>query len=582
MIFQQYYLECLSHASYLIGDEGTGRAVVVDPQRDVGGYVADADANGLTIERVIETHLHADFLSGHLELAARTGAVISYGAAAEVEYPMEPLDDGRRLVLGDVVLEIVATPGHTPESICIVVHDGDGPPYGVLTGDTLFVGDVGRPDLLASAGSGLSADVLARRLYRSLHESVLTLPDATRVFPAHGAGSSCGKQLSTETSSTIGEQRASNYALAPMSEDDFVRAITEGQPTRPHYFEFDATRNRELRPLLDEHAAPTELSIDDVLERADRGAVLLDTREPADFGAGHLRGAVNVGLQGRFAEYAGDVLDPASDIVLVGDPGAALETRIRLARIGFDRVVGQLADPARVLSTRADIVERSSRVTIEQLAELRGLEPGLQVVDVRNPGEAAAGTIEQAHVIPLPVLVDRLGELDRHRPVVVHCAGGYRSSIAASTLVRAGFEDVSDLLGGYGAWSGAGMPTAPGPSGAGASMTDDVPELEADDAHDAVAAGALLLDVREPDEWDAGHAPGAVHIPMREVQARAGELPRDRRIVATCRSGGRSRAVTEGLRSAGFDVVNAVGGMRAWQAGGYDVVTDDGAPGVVA
>ena len=321
MIFEQYYLECLSHASYLVGDETTGRAVVIDPQRDVESYVADADRWRLAIERVIETHLHADFLSGHLELAARTGAVISFGEAAAVDFPIEALHDGERLSLGDVTLLVLATPGHTPESISVVVyeHAGDAVPYGVLTGDTLFVGDVGRPDLLASAGSGLTAEVLGRQLYHSLHDTLLRLPDATRVFPAHGAGSSCGKQLSTETSSTIGEQRALNYALAPMTEEAFVAVVTEGQPVRPHYFEFDASRNRQLRPLLDEHAAPSELTVDEVLARRDAGAVLLDTREPADFASGHLRGAINVGLQGRFAEWAGDVLDPNRDIVLVGD-----------------------------------------------------------------------------------------------------------------------------------------------------------------------------------------------------------------------------------------------------------------------
>ena len=234
MIFTQHYLTCLSHASYLVGDETTGRAVVVDPRRDVAVYVEEAAARGLVIERVIETHIHADFLSGHLELAAETGAVISYGEGADVEFPIEPLRDGERLSLGDVSLEILATPGHTPESICIVVyeHADDATPYGVLTGDTLFVGDVGRPDLLASAGADLSADALARHLYRSLRDKLLTLPDSTRVFPGHGAGSSCGKQLSTETSSTLGEQRRTNYALRPMSEDAFVVAVTEGQPTR--------------------------------------------------------------------------------------------------------------------------------------------------------------------------------------------------------------------------------------------------------------------------------------------------------------------------------------------------------------
>src|SRR5215207_4100037 len=425
MIFTQHYLACLSHASYVVGDEITGRAVVVDPRRDVREYLDETGARGLAIERVIETHLHADFLSGHLELAAQTGAVISYGDGADVEFPIEPLHDGQRLSLGDVALEIVATSGHTPESICVVVyeHAEDEVPYGVLTGDTLFVGDVGRPDLLASTGAGLSADLLARDLYRSLHEKLLRLPDATRVFPAHGAGSSCGRQLSSETSSTMGEQRKANYALQPMTEDEFVAVVTEGQPIRPHYFEFDAQRNREVRALLDEETPPM-LDLDDVLRRREAGAVLLDAREPSDFASGHLRGAINVGLQGRFAEWAGEALSPDRDVVLVGDPAIAGEARLRLGRVGYDRVVGQLDDPARVFATRPELVETSSRLTIEQLAELRGLEPALEFVDVRAPAETAGGTLAGAREVPLAAVVDSLAGLDPDRPVVVYCASG--------------------------------------------------------------------------------------------------------------------------------------------------------------
>ena len=464
MIFTQHYLGCLSQASYLIGDETSGRAVVVDPRRDVGVYLEEAAASGLTIERVVETHLHADFVGGHLELAARTGAVVSFGAAAEVGFPIDALADGQRLPLGEVTLEILATPGHTPESICIVVHEhpDDEVPYGVLTGDTLFVGDVGRPDLLASGAGGaggtggaeLSAEALARRLYRSLHDKLLVLPDATRVFPAHGAGSSCGKQLSTETSSTIGEQRRTNYALQPMDEDAFVAVVTEGQPLRPAYFAFDAEANRQLRPLLDD-APPGSLTIDEVLAHADGGAVLLDPSDPVDFAAGHLRGAVSIALQGRFAEWAGDVLSPEHDIVLVGDPAGAHEARVRLARVGYDRVVGQLDDPAGALATRPELHEASSRLTVDQLDALRRDEPAVQVVDVRNPGETAGGTIEGAHELPLPALTASLDALDPAAPVVVYCAGGTRSQVAASVLRRAGFPDVSDLLGGFAAWHAA-------------------------------------------------------------------------------------------------------------------------------
>ena len=569
MIFTQHYLACLSQASYVIGDEATGRAVVVDPRRDIGVYLEEAAAKRLTIERVIETHVHADFLSGHLELAARTGAVICLGEGADVAFPAEVLADGRRLSLGEVALEILATPGHTPESICVVVYErsDDEVPYGVLTGDTLFVGDVGRPDLLASAGADLSAPALARRLYHSLHGKLLRLPDATRVFPAHGAGSSCGKQLSSETSSTLGEQRLTNYALQPMNEDEFVAAVTEGQPARPQYFEFDARRNRELRPLLDE-AEPPLLPIDEVMSRRDAGAVLLDAREPADFAAGHVRGAVNVGLQGRFAEWAGAVLAPDRDVVLVGDPAIAAEAKLRLGRVGYDTVVGQLDSLDSLFTARPALTDTSSRLTIEQLAELRGLEPALQLVDVRSPGETALGTLPGAREIPLAILTRSLAGMDRSAPILVYCASGYRSQVAASVLLAAGFADVSDLLGGYRAWEAAGLSVALG----GKPGVTAVPEVGARAATALIEAGALMVDVREPDEWQAGHAPEALPLPMGQVLAHRGDLPHDRRIVVICRSGGRSAAVTESLRAWGFDAINLSGGMCAWAAAGLPVV----------
>lgn len=450
--FAQYYLDCLSQASYLVGDEATGRAVVVDPRRDVDVYLADAAAHGLRIERVVETHVHADFLSGHLELANKTGAVISYGAGAELDFPVEPLRDGEQLDLGDVTLEIMATPGHTPESISIVVreHADDAVPYGVLTGDTMFIGDVGRPDLLSA--SGVSPEDLARQLYRSLHEKLLVLPDATRVFPGHGAGSACGKDLSTETQSTIGEQRRTNYALQPMTEDAFVALVTEGQPLQPVYFSYDARNNRQAHALMDEEEPPPPFTLDELVARRDAGAAVLDTRDPLDFAAGHLRGSINVGLDGRFAELGGDVLAPDRAVVLVSEPGTELEAKVRLGRVGFDRIDGALADPVRALLEHEDLAVPSSRLTVAEL-DARTREVGvLQLVDVRNPGETADGTIPGAVTIPLPQLTARMGQLDPTRPTVVLCASGYRSSIAASALAAAGFDDVSDLLGGYEAW----------------------------------------------------------------------------------------------------------------------------------
>ncbi len=452
MIFQQYYLTCLSHASYLVGDESSGRAIVVDPQRDISAYLADARAHGMRIEKVVETHFHADFLSGHLELQARTGAEICYGAPARAGYPITTLHDGERISLGDVEILVWSTPGHTPESISLVVyqHRGDAEPYAVLTGDTLFIGDVGRPDLLAAAD--MQPADMARSLYHSLHEKLLTLPDATRLYPAHGAGSSCGRSLSTATVSTIGEQRRTNYALMPMSEAAFVAMVTEGQPPAPPYFAFDAVRNREARPLLDEEAPVTMLDIQEVVLRRAAGAVVLDSRAGNDYAAGHLVDSLNVGLEGRFAEYAGDVLAPDTPVVLVTDPGREHEATVRLARVGFDTVQGCLRDAVHAFALHPELTERSSRLTAVELAQHLRQGTELTLLDVRSPAEVAGGTIPGATHVPLPQLTSRIDQVDITRPVVVFCASGYRSMIAASVLRRHGAADVSDLLGGYEAW----------------------------------------------------------------------------------------------------------------------------------
>ena len=461
MIFNQYYLECLSHASYLIGDESTGRAVVIDPQRDIAEYLADAEAAGLTIELVIETHFHADFLSGHLELAAATGAKIVYSSVAQAEFDTMGVADGERYTLGAhgsdaVTLEFRHTPGHTPESMSIVVYEHAGDvaagrvPFGVFTGDTLFIGDVGRPDLLASIG--FSREELADMLYDSLHTKLMSLPDATTVYPAHGAGSACGKNLSTELSSTIGEQKATNYALRAPDKATFMALVTEGQPPAPNYFVYDAILNRKDRDLLDEHQAPTALTYDEVLDVLSAGAMLVDGRDPEEFARGHLRQAINVGLEGRYAEFAGSVIPSDVDIILVTEPGYELEAKTRLARIGFDRVVGYLDEPYKVMFQHRDDAQIGSRLTAHAFDERRAQMADLQIIDVRNPGEIAEGAIPGAIAIPVGQLPSRLDELDVTKPTVVYCAGGYRSSVAASLLRQQGFVDVSDLIGGYVAW----------------------------------------------------------------------------------------------------------------------------------
>ncbi len=455
MKLTQYYLECLSQASYLIGDETTGRAVVVDPRRDVHEYVRDAAADGLTIELVIETHFHADFLSGHLEMAAATGARIGYSSVAETEFESRALADGERISLGEVELEILHTPGHTPESLSVVVRErANDDPYAVLTGDTLFIGDVGRPDLLSSIG--VASDELASKLYDSLHNKLLVLPDATRVYPGHGAGSSCGKNLSTDTWSTMGEQRANNYALLAPDKASFIEMVTEGQPPAPGYFLYDAILNRKDRDLLDESAPPRALDLAQVEELAAAGAMVVDGRSPEDFALGHLVGSINVGLGGRYAEFAGSVVPSDVDIVLVTEDGAELEAKNRLARIGFDRVVGHLGHAVNVMAHNPAKVQTGPRLTAAEFDERSSQLAELQVVDVRNPGEVAAGSIAGSVAIPVGQLPGRVVELDSAAPTVVFCAGGYRSSVAASVLRNAGFGDVSDIIGGYAAWSAQG------------------------------------------------------------------------------------------------------------------------------
>lgn len=454
MKFIQYYLDCLSHASYLIGDETTGRAVVVDPQRDIAEYLADAAELGLQIELVIETHFHADFVSGHLELAEAAGATIVYSSVAAPEFEFMGVEDGQRISLGEVSLEFRHTPGHTPESMSIVVYEHPGAaPYGVLTGDTLFIGDVGRPDLLASIG--FTATELAESLYKSLHEQLMPLPDTTRVYPAHGAGSACGKNLSTDLSSTIGDQKRTNYALRAPDKQTFIDLVTEGQPPAPGYFVYDAILNRKDRALLHENELPPAMDYRQATVALARGAMLIDGRSPEEFAQGHLRGAINIGLAGRYAEFAGSVIRPDTDIVLVTAPGQELEGKNRLARIGFDRVIGYLADPERTMFEHRDDVRVASRLTAVDFGQRAAQIDGLQIVDVRNPGEAAAGMIPGAVNIPVRQLPDRVGELDPNAPTVVYCAGGYRSSVAASLLRQRGFADVSDIVGGYTAWTDA-------------------------------------------------------------------------------------------------------------------------------
>lgn len=451
MILTQYYLACLSHGSYLVGDETTGQAVVIDPRRDIDEYLADAAAHNLTIVGVINTHFHADFVAGHLELAAATGAWIGYGAQAVADYEIRHFANGEKISLGEVELEILETPGHTWESISIVVreHAGDAVPHAVLTGDTLFIGDVGRPDLAASVGA--DPVELARALFSSIHETLLALPDAVRVLPAHGAGSACGKNLSDELESTIGAQRLANSSVQPMSEDDFVTMIRSGQPAIPDYFAVDAVINRSAHEIIGSTRELAPLSLTDVRTAVEIGARVLDTRSPEAFALGHLAGSLNVGLDGRFSETAGMVLRHDDTIVVIADDGREDEVGMRLARIGFDQVAGYLENPITAISALGALAQTGSRVTVAQFDSLRS-DDRVTVLDVRNPGEVEQGAIAGSLRIPLAELGHRHAEVPAG-PVLIHCAGGWRSSVAASALRALGHSEVTDLLGGYNDWA---------------------------------------------------------------------------------------------------------------------------------
>jgi glyoxylase-like metal-dependent hydrolase (beta-lactamase superfamily II)/rhodanese-related sulfurtransferase len=479
MYFKQFYLGCLAHASYLIGSDS--EAVVVDPQRDVDQYITEAEAQGLRIRYVIETHLHADFVSGHRELAARTGAEIVFGKEAGATFPHRAVRDGDEIKIGKVVLRIMETPGHTPESISLLVIDtGASPqPQKVLTGDTLFVGDVGRPDL--AGGKGYTPAMMAAMMYDTLREKILKLPNGTEVYPAHGAGSMCGRNLSQETSSTIGEQRRSNYALQPMSKDEFVRMMTVDLPEAPAYFPRDAEINRTGAPSLAAVSRPAALTADEVKKFVDESQEtaaarlqILDVRGAAEFGAGHLPGAINIGLSGQFAIWAGTLLAMDGPIVIVADSEEqAAEAVVRLARVGIESVQGYLAGGVAAWSEAGFELDSVPQITVYELSELIEGKAPLQILDVRRPPEYDSGHAPGAQAAPLLSLrenVENLArELDPTKPTAVICAGGYRSSAATSILARNGFANLLNVTGGTSAWIAAGFETSNSESSAGKS-----------------------------------------------------------------------------------------------------------------
>ena len=454
MEFEQFYLACLSHASYLVGDRG--EAAIVDPQRDVDLYLEAARARGLSIRWVFETHLHADFVSGHRELAERTGATIVLSAAAGAAFPHQAAKDGDVFHVGRVPVTVLATPGHTPEGVCYVVDDPDLPGAAprLLTGDTLFVGDVGRPDLVTS--KGYTGDDMAGMLYDSLHGKLLALPDAVKVYPAHGAGSMCGRNISSERSSTIGRERQFNYALRPMSRDEFVRMMTVDLPERPAYFSLDAEINRAGPPLLDQSPAPSPLGVREVERLRDARHVVLDTRPAAQYGTGHVPGSLNIGLGGQFASWAGSLIPADAGIVLVAEEEERVrEARTRLARVGLEKVAGYLDGGVLEWDRAGLALSATEQISVEELAHRLHEAGAPQVVDVRRPAEWGAGHIPGALHIPLNHLAEGIRGLERALPYAVVCAGGYRSSIATSILERAGFERITNVVGGMTAWVNA-------------------------------------------------------------------------------------------------------------------------------
>jgi glyoxylase-like metal-dependent hydrolase (beta-lactamase superfamily II)/rhodanese-related sulfurtransferase len=461
MFFKRYYLGCLAHASYMIADEETGVAAVIDPQRDIDQYMQDAKENGFQIRYVFLTHFHADFIAGHIELRDKVGASIYLGARAEADYDFTPVKEGDVIEVGKVRFRVMETPGHTPEGISILLYDldkSDKSPTAVLTGDTLFIGDVGRPDLLASIG--VTGDQLADMLFDSLHEKLLSLPDDTLVYPAHGAGSMCGKNLSDEAVSTIGEQRRYNYALQPMSREEFVQLVTAEQPEAPDYFVHDAILNRQERENLEGTMQKSlqPLSLDEVLKMQADGVQVVDVRDGTDFAGAHLSGSINIPLDGKYATWAGSVLSNDRPIVVVADPNHQQEAVMRLGRIGFDNAIGFLEGGLEAVENHPELVRHMERITAPALAERLQSTDADTVIDVRSRQEWERGHIAGSINLPLNRLTASLDKVPAAENLFIHCQGGYRSSVATSLLQRHGFQNVTDLVGGLNAWRASKLP----------------------------------------------------------------------------------------------------------------------------
>jgi len=463
---ERHYLGCLAHASYLVHSRGI--ASVIDPQRDVEIYFELAERLAVRIEHVIETHLHADFVSGHGELAKRTGAKIYLGRGSGARFPHVAVGDGDYITFGDCCLSFLLTPGHTLESICIVAADlaESKQPKCVFTGDTLFVGDVGRPDLSGTH----SPQQLAGLLFHSLHDKLLKLPDETVIYPAHGAGSLCGRNMSSEASSTIGKEKRMNYALQAKSSEDFIHLLTDSLPPRPEYFAREVELNRQGAAPIDELPPLKAFTPSEVLRLQSEGAIVVDTRPAIQFAVAHVPGAIHIALTGQYASWAARVLGLDTQLIVCGEDEEHIrESQLRLARVGIENVIGHLEEGIQGWIRNGYSVEYIPQISVHEFAELLETEKdSIAILDVREPGEVSAGALNGSLRIPLGELASRTGELDRSKLLVVHCKGGYRSSIATSLLRRAGLIDLANLTGGFDAWKAADLPVEGGAAAAAA------------------------------------------------------------------------------------------------------------------
>lgn len=448
MKFKQFYLGCLAHASYYLGSEN--EAAIIDPQRDIEQYLDEAEANNQRIKYIIETHSHADFISGHIELAEKTGAEIVYGQKAKTEFPTRKVKDGDVLEIGKVKLKFLETPGHTPDGITVLAENTEeaNEPVKMFTGDTLFVGDVGRPDLVGSRG--FTAEQMGAMLYDSIHEKILPLADETEIYPAHGAGSLCGKSLSKETWSTLGEQRKMNYALQPMSKEEFIKLVAADQPEVPAYFPKSALKNLQGASVLEDLPKPKELSTEEILKF---DGVVLDIRTGEKFGAAHVPNAINIGLGGQFASWAGTLVTIGTPIAIVAETEEQVdEAFMRLARVGIETVKGFI-----LMKDYTGEMKRIEQVSVEMVKEK--LAGDIQFVDVRRPAEHAGGHAPKTVNLPLDILAKEVGKLNPENPTYVLCQGGYRSSLGTSILENAGFKEIYNVTGGTKEWTDAGYDT---------------------------------------------------------------------------------------------------------------------------